>query len=67
MCAGQIESVAITIRFLDANAIAGSGLAGDGDVGFADGETFRFDNASDPKDHCAGSFGLNRFTQTART
>src|SRR5437899_859057 len=67
MCTGQIESVAIAVRFLDADAVAGSGLAGDGDVGFADGKTFRFDNAADSKEHGARAFRLNCFTQTSRT
>src|SRR4030095_9001539 len=49
------------------DAVTGSGLAGDGDVGFADGETFRFDNAADAKDHGARAFALNHFTQTARS
>lgn len=67
MRARQIESVAIAVFSLDADSVAGSGLAGNGDVGFANFQSLRFDNAADPKEHGAGSFRLNRFAQTART
>src|SRR6266699_3580849 len=41
------ESVAVALTFLDADAVVGSGLAGDGQVRFADHQALRLDDAAD--------------------
>src|SRR5438093_6733096 len=67
MCSRERESVPAALGFLDADAVAGGGLAGDGDIGFADLQPLRLDHAAYPEDHGARAFRLNRFAQTART
>src|SRR5437016_1862790 len=61
----EIESVAAALALLDANAVAGSGLAGDSEVRFADHQALRLDYAADAEDHRARPLGLDGLSQAA--
>src|SRR5439155_12695398 len=61
----EIESVAAAFAFLDANAVAGSGLASDREVRFADHQALRLDDAADAEEHRARALGLDGLSQAA--
>src|SRR5688572_29149671 len=63
----EVRGVEIDLVILDANAIAGRGLAGDGEIGVANLE-FRFerDSARNAEDHEARPLGLDGRAKAAR-
>src|SRR6266498_5769480 len=63
VCGRECESITASFSFLNANAVAGSGLSGNGDVRFADDEAFRFDYASDTEDDGTRTFGFDCIPQ----
>src|SRR6185503_3147940 len=65
MGSGKREGFAIALGLLDADALTGSGLTSEGDVGFPDHQAPGLDHTADAEDHCARAFGFDRFPQAA--
>src|SRR5947208_6686328 len=62
----QFEGRAVAFGFLDADAVTGRRLAGNGQVGFANYQSPGFNQSANTKDHRAGAFGFYRLSEAAR-
>src|SRR5579872_6628165 len=65
VCPRDVECVGVARAFLDANSIAGSRLASDCEVRFADIEAGRFEDAAHSENHCARALCLDSFSQAS--